>query len=41
MSWAAWCMLLIPFVMFSTLMSWVKYTDWRIEQQYKEKQDDE
>jgi len=41
MSWAAWYILLTPLVMLSVLMVWAKYTDWKIEQQYKERQDDE
>ena len=41
MSWAAWYILLAPLVMLSVLMVWVKYTEWKIEKQYEDRQDDE
>ena len=37
----AWFVLLSPLVILITLIVWYKFTEWQIEKQYKERQDDE
>lgn len=41
MSWAAWYILFTPLVLLAILIVWSKYTDYQIDKQYKERQDDE
>lgn len=41
MNWVAWYILLAPVTLLTILIIWSKYTNWKIEQQYKERQDDE
>lgn len=41
MNWAAWYILFTPLVLLTILIVWKKYTDYQIDKQYKERQDDE
>jgi len=41
MSSAGWLILLFPLISLSILMLWVKYTDYTIDKQREERQDDE
>ena len=41
MSWVAWYIFLAPLTLLTILILWLKYTEWQIDKQYKERQDDE
>ena len=41
MSWAAWLMLLSPLILVILLTIWLKITEYQIDKQYKDRQDDE
>lgn len=41
MSSAGWFILLFPLVSLAILMTWTRYTEWQIDKQYEERQDDE
>ena len=41
MSWAGWYILCTPLVLLAILVAWTKYTEYQIDKQYRDRQDDE
>ena len=41
MSWVGWLILLSPLIWITILVIWLKYTQYQIEKQYENRQDDE
>jgi type II secretory pathway component PulL len=41
MNWSAWLVLLSPFMVLLIMWIWLKFTEWQIDKQYRQRQDDE